>query len=422
MDYELINMGAYNLHLIKTDRFKTITVEIDFRRLVKKDEITKRALLKDILLNSTKRYPTERELIIESENLYDLKLISSSSRMGNYTNLSFKIRFLNEDYTEKNMNKKSIEFLMDIIFNPNIKNDEFNPDIVTKCKKRIAKSIKSLKDNKIKYTISKLLESVKDRPYSYNSYGYIEDLDIIDEKNIYNYYKSMINEDLIDIFVVGNINKDEIKEIIKNNFKANTFHKEKKDIVVEELELTKKINVLNEVDEVNQTQLTMLCTMHKITDYERKYVSKIYNEILGGSSSSILFDTVREKKSYAYYINSEQKSYDNILLIYSGIQPGNSEAVIKLVKKALSDMQKGKISKDAINNAKQNMINALKSSLDSPTGIINSYYAKVLVNSDDIKTRMKKINEVTLDDIINFANKINLHTIYLLEGAKNEEN
>lgn len=422
MDYELINMGAYNLHLIKTDRFKTITVEIDFRRLVKKDEITKRALLKDILLNSTKRYPTERELIIESENLYDLKLISSSSRMGNYTNLSFKIRFLNEDYTEKNMNKKSIEFLMDIIFNPNIKNDEFNPDIVTKCKKRIAKSIKSLKDNKIKYTISKLLESVKERPYSYNSYGYIEDLDIIDEKNIYNYYKSMINEDLIDIFVVGNINKDEIKEIIKNNFKANTFHKEKKDIVVEELELTKKINVFNEVDEVNQTQLTMLCTMHSITDYERKYVSKIYNEILGGSSSSILFDTVREKKSYAYYINSEQKSYDNILLIYSGIQPGNSEAVIKLVKKALSDMQKGKISKDAINNAKQNMINALKSSLDSPTGIINSYYAKVLVNSDDIKTRMKKINEVTLDDIINFANKINLHTIYLLEGAKNEEN
>ena len=55
MNYEVVNMGAYNLHLINTNKFKTITVEVDFRRVVKKDEITKRVLLKDILLNSTKR-------------------------------------------------------------------------------------------------------------------------------------------------------------------------------------------------------------------------------------------------------------------------------------------------------------------------------------------------------------------------------
>lgn len=422
MDYELIDMGAYNLHLIKTNRFKTITVEVDFRRLIKKDEITKRALLKDILLNSTKRYPTERDLIIESEDLYDLKLIASSSRIGNYTNISFKTRFLNEIYTEKGMNRKSIEFLMDILFNPNIQNDMFIPNIVTKCKKRIAKSIESLKDNKIKYTISKLLETAKDKPYSYNSYGYLDDLDNLDEKNMYKYYKSMINEDLIDIFVVGDINKDEIKDIIKNNFKANTFHKDKKDIIVKELETTKRIKTFKEVDKVNQSQLTILCSMHNITDYERKYVSKIYNEILGGSSSSMLFDTVREKNSYAYYINSEQKSYDNILLIYSGIEQGNSEEVTKLIKKTMIDIEKGKIDNTALDNAKQNMISALKSSLDSPTGIINSYYAKVLVNSDDIDTRIKKIKDVTYEDIINFANKIKIHTIYLLEGNKDEEN
>ena len=94
MNYELIDMGAYNLHIIKTKRFKTITVDINFRTEVKKEEITKRALLKEVLLNSNKNYKSERELIIESENLYDLKLVSSSSRMGNYTNISFKTRFL----------------------------------------------------------------------------------------------------------------------------------------------------------------------------------------------------------------------------------------------------------------------------------------------------------------------------------------
>ena len=416
MEYENINMGAYNLHLINTNRFKTITIEINFRRIVKKDEITKRVLLKDILLNSTKRYSSERELIIASENLYDLKLVASSSRIGNYTNMSFKTRFLNEIYTEEGMNKKSVEFLMDVLFNPNIDNGRFKKEVVDKCKKRLIKSIKSLKDSKVKYTLSKLLETVKDRPYSYNSYGYIEDLDNINEKNLYEYYKSVLNEDLIDIFVVGELDKINIKNIIKEKLCATTFHKTKKDIIVKELEVTKKINNYVENDKVNQSQLTILCSMNDISDYERKYVSRIYNEILGGSSSSLLFDVVREKNSYAYYINSDQKSYDNILLIYSGIEPGNSNEVIKLIKKVLSDMEKGKISDEQIDNAKETMISAINASLDNPSGIINTYFAKVLVNSDDVNTRIDKINNVKKEDIVKFASKVKLHTIYLLEG------
>ena len=48
------------------------------------------------------------------------------------------------------------------------------------------------------------------------------------------------------------------------------------------------IKTYKELDDVNQTQLTILCSLHNLTDYERKYVIRIYNEILGGSSSSLL--------------------------------------------------------------------------------------------------------------------------------------
>ena len=96
MDYEKINMGAYNLHLIKTQKFKTITIEINFREKLIKENITKRNLLKTILLETNKNFKTERELIKETENLYDLKLLSSNMRIGNYSNMSFEIRFLNE--------------------------------------------------------------------------------------------------------------------------------------------------------------------------------------------------------------------------------------------------------------------------------------------------------------------------------------
>ena len=40
MNYEQINMGSYHLHVINTKKFKTITIDVNFRRKVVKEEIT----------------------------------------------------------------------------------------------------------------------------------------------------------------------------------------------------------------------------------------------------------------------------------------------------------------------------------------------------------------------------------------------
>lgn len=422
MNYECINMGAYNLHLIMTKKFKTITVEVNFREKLKEDNITKRNLLKTILINTNKNYKTERELITETENLYDLKLLSSNMRLGNYSNLSFKIRFLNEKYTEEFMNRYSISFLMDIIFNPDIEDNKFKKNILNSCKKKIEKSIKSIKDNKLRYTLLQLLNTTNNKPYSYNSYGKLEELEKINEQNLYEYYKEMINNNFIDVFVVGDINPDDIKKIFKEEFKINTFKKIKKDILVDELKPRQRIVKKQEKDNANQTQLTILCSMNKLTDFERKYVALVYSELLGGSSNSLLFETVREKNSYAYYINANIKPYDNILMIYSGIEPGNSEPVLKLIKKTLQNISKGNFENSLLQNAKETIISSIKSSKDSPAGIINTYYAKELVNSKLFDERIENIKKITKEDIIHFSKKVNMHTVYILEGDKNEEN
>ena len=175
MNIESHNMGAYNLHFIKTNKFKTISVDVNFYREIKEDEITKRNLLKMILLDSNNDYKTERELIIESERLYDIKISSGISRIGKFSDLSFQTKFLNEKYTEEDMNKESIIFFLSLIFNPCVKEGRFVN--IDKQKNRLYQEINSLKDNKIKYSMLKLMEKIKDKPYSYNPYGKKEDLD-----------------------------------------------------------------------------------------------------------------------------------------------------------------------------------------------------------------------------------------------------
>ena len=44
--------------------------------------------------------------------------------------------------------------------------------------------------------------------------------------------------------------------------------------------------------------------LERLTDYERQYIMPLYNIILGGTPTSKLFKTVREKHSLCYAVNS----------------------------------------------------------------------------------------------------------------------
>ena len=418
MNFETINMGGYNLHLIKTNKFKTITIDVDFYRNIKKEEITERNLLKMVLLDSSNNYKTERDLIIESENLYDIKVSSSISRIGNFSNLSFQTKFLNEKYTEKDMNKESIIFFLDLIFNPYVKDNTFVS--IDNQKNRLRQDILSIKDNKIRYSILKLMEKMKDKPYSYNTFGYLEDIDNITGKSLYEYYKKVLKEDKIDIFVLGDFQSNDIKEIFKEYFKIDTFKKEDKKVLVKELVPRKRIVRYREYDTVKQSQLLLLASLNGLTDYERQYVIKWYNELLGGNSNSILFNTVREKNSYCYYINSSVKAYDNILIINSGVEAKNIDKSIKLIKKCLKDVSLGKFSLDDLDSCKNTIISAIKSNRDNPITAINTYFSKVLVGSDSDEERIEKFSKVTKEDIIKVSKKISLHTVLTLEPKEEE--
>ena len=66
---QIINkdLGSYNLHIIKTEQFKTMTMQVIFHTPIIKKDITKRNILSDILLQSTKEYTSHRDLTRKSE-------------------------------------------------------------------------------------------------------------------------------------------------------------------------------------------------------------------------------------------------------------------------------------------------------------------------------------------------------------------
>ena len=176
MKYKKIVKDNYNLHLINTDKFKTINVKINFKKEIKKEEITIRNFINDLLINTSKKYKTSRDIEIETQELYNLGISSTPYKSGNYHIVSFHESFLNECYTEKGMNKKSIEFMLELIFNPNICDNKFSTEMFEIVKNNIKDDLESVKDNPRIYSLIKLYEAISEGPLSFNSSGYLEDL------------------------------------------------------------------------------------------------------------------------------------------------------------------------------------------------------------------------------------------------------
>lgn len=419
MKYQKIKKDGYNLHIINTDKFKTVTVRVNFKRKILKEEITIRNLLNDILINNSKKYPTCRDIEIETENLYSLGVSSASYKSGNYHIMSFKETFLNETYTEAGMNEQSLKFLLELIFNPNIKDKKFDKEYFDLIKQTIKDDINSIKDNTTKYSVIKLYEAMDDGPLSYRSCGYTKDLDKITESSLYDYYKSVIKDDTIDIFIIGNINEKKL-DIIDQYIKRNNNPENNESHFIDVKSNNDKLELKEEITN-NQSKLSIGLTTSDLTDFELKYVLSIYSIILGGSPNSKLFSNVREKNSLCYYINSSVAILPKIITITAGINAKDYKKTIELIKIELDNFKNGKVTTKEIEEAKKIYINGCKEMYDSPDSIINNYLSYEYGNLDLVEKRLREIKKVTKKDIINVANKITLNKIFLLEGTINNE-
>ena len=419
MDYKKITNKKYNLHIINTDKFKTINVMVNFKRKIKKDEITIRNLLNDLLINTSKKYKTSRDIEIETEELYDLGVSSNPHKSGNYHIISFKETFLNEKYTEVGMNEKSIEFLLELIFNANINDNKFDKEYFEIIKRTVEDDIKSLKDNTKKYSLTRLYEEMDKGPLSYRTCGYLEDVDKITESNLYDYYKTVIENDKIDIFIIGNLS-DSYEQLF-NKYIPDTIRIEDNISHYLDLEVAEE-KVKKETIKTNQSKLSIGLKIKDITDFELKYVINLYSLILGGSSNSKLFKVVREENSLCSYISSSVSVISKIITIIAGINASDYDETIKLIKEEIDRLKNGNITEQDIEEAKKIYISGCKEVYDSPNLIINNYLSHEYADLDIVSDRIKKIEKVTKEDIIRLANKVVIDTIFLLEGIdENEE-
>ncbi len=417
MIYKKQQFGTFNLHTIKTDKFKLCHVEIYFRNNVNVNDITKRNALFDVLFENNNEFKSRRLLNLKLEELYNAGIYCSNSKVGNAFVTSCDIDFISPKYTEKGIVKDSIKLLFDMIFNPNVNNNEFDNKTVELVKKRIRDDINSIKESPAKQAIVGAKENLKDTPTAYTSLGSLDDIDAITPESLYEYYEKVLASDYIDIFVIGDLDMEEVTKYILQYAKFDVIKTHRVDLYTPDLSVKTKFRSAKFTSA--QSNIVMLLRLNDLSDYEKKYVANLYNMILGGGFNSKFMQIIREKNSLAYYINSSVLKADNILLIQSGISKENFKKVVSNIKKIMKDITKGDITEEELETVRTEYLSLLEEVNDNIDSILENYIATNLLNLDDFSVRKEKIKEVTVQDIINVSKKVHIDTIYLLEDGGN---
>ena len=419
MKEKIIDLKYGKLHLIKTKKFRSINFKVIMKDIINKEDITKRNFLTDYLIHSTKKYKTRKKLALKIQDLYSLFLSCYNTRIGNYYLTRFNLSILNPKYTESTMLDSSLSLFHDVIFDPNVTNNKMDKDIFKIIKHNLEQEIITSVEDPRLYANDKMLEYLGNDNYSYKVYGYLEDLELINEKNLYKYYQDFITKCDIDIYVIGDFNEKEMIALIKKYLNFSTIKKPKGELTIYHKKINTKPKEYIENSKFNQSKLVIGCKIDGLNEFERKYVINLYNMILGGGFNSKFMQQIREKNSLAYYINSSVNKADNLLVINSGISYENYDKVIKLIKKIMKSMDKD-VSKEELERSRMEYLSILEETYDNIDSIVENEIAKNLLNLDEYEQRIEEIKKVSIDDIKNINKKIHLDTIFFLKGENNE--
>lgn len=418
MKYKTYNCNSFNVHTIKTDKFKTSHVEVIFRDIANKDEMGAYSFLADMLSQSSKTYPRKKDLITRFEELYKIIVYATTLRVGNVLDFHVSLDFINPDYiNDKNYVEEVIKTLFDIIENPNVTNDEFDLKTFNIVKERLKREINSLKENPMKQSIKEAFKAMNaDTPTSYELLGNLESLEKITPSSLYKTYKNLRKNFKVDIFLIGNLEMDDTVSLIKKYFKNRYIIENKLDLMVDNKEI-KRLVVKSMASDNVQANLVMIFNLKKLTEIEKNITFNVFNYLYGsGGLTSKLYQSIREKNSLCYAISSMYLKYDKLLLVHISLEQANVKKATSLVKKELKNMQVGNFTEEELKDAINNMIVSLDMAQDNNVSIINNYVFHVFDNLPMPEERVEMFKNIKKEDVLNVAKKVKLNTVFTLEG------
>lgn len=410
--------NGIDLHVMQTSKFKSTAITAVIYSDLAEDTVTLNAILPEVLTRGTRRWPRTAELMQNLDSLYGTGLSAIVGKRGERHLLIFSVDVANDAYLSANEDLlgQGLAVLRDVMFDPVLEGGAFRKDYVEQEKLNLRRRIESIIDNKLGYAFKRCNEEMfRGEPYSLHRLGRVGDIPRIDPEGLRSWHAQAVLQFPLDIFVVGDVAREHVLELVGEVFGMERAPVPFKAHVEAEHRVPAQPRRIVEAMDVNQGNLVMGYSTG-ITCADPDYPALLMaNGIYGAYTHSKLFQNVREGESLAYSVYSGIDQNKGVMNVWAGIAPDAMDRAVEIIEAQLDDVGSGRISDDEIEKTRRAIARDIRMMGDSPSAQIDYAIVSRINGVQETPDELsRRIEAISLDDVVRVAGRIKLDTIYFL--------
>ncbi|MBS6366457.1 MAG: insulinase family protein [Clostridiales bacterium] len=414
-------LPGVRLHAVQTDQFKTACLSVSLLRPLCPEEASCNALLPSVLLRGTREYRDMAEISKFLDLCYGAGVGSLIRKKGEVQTLGFYADFLQDALAPDGtpVLRRMIAFLGQLLLHPVLEQGAFRREFVEGERLNLVNTIASRINDKRTYASKRLLETMfAHEAYGTDRLGDVERVEQITPQSLYEHYQKVLATSQIELFYMGQATADTVAELLREALQTLP----RQNLVQAETVLhpaPAAVRTLEEQMDITQGKLC-LGLRTPITLQDARYPALLLlNAVFGGGVSSKLFRNVREKRSICYYASSSVDAHKGVMMISSGIDPGDYETARDAILAELHACQAGQITEEELEMTRRYVLSSLRAGMDSPGRLDDYSLGQIVAHQDGtMEQLMDQVRQTTLEQVVAAAKTLQLDTIYFLKGME----
>jgi predicted Zn-dependent peptidase len=291
---------------------------------------------------------------------------------------------------------QAMDLITDIISNP-----RFEPEDLERERMVILEEMKMVED-----TPDELLGEVfnaayfPDQPLGRPIEGTKETVLTFDHPTILRYHMHEFSHGNLVVAAAGNIDHDYLVELVGRAFEGCGSRNGSKQI--EQLPKAAAPILIEQKHELEQAHLIIAAPWPSARD-ENRYAASLLASVLGGGTSSRLWQRIREERGLAYSVGAGGSTFSDVgvFTIYAGTSPNHMDEVVDLSMEEMRRVVNECIHEDELRIAKDQAISSILLSLESSSARASALARQEIIHGRRITPDeiIRQIDSVTPEEV-----------------------
>ena len=321
MDYEYIG----DLCLVKTGKFKTVEVFLNFSLPYDRKTYLCLRLLDYYMGDYSSKYPTKEAMYRARDEHYGASLSCSSKVRTNLIEVFIKYSFINPAFLKDLNSEDFLDFFRECFFNVSL-DERLLPEFKRNYKDRIGRYL----DKPANLAHNRVMEILGEKEERLKNYDVLrtDKLDEIGIDDVRDVYDRLLRDFALDITLIGDYD-----DILLDYFK--TLETGRRYYFINDPVAMDDIGDITEEKDISQSVLNVVYTTPNNRYNEDFYAYVLGVVLLGVAPTSLLFEEVREKFSLCYYISAHDYKNEGLVRISTAIDAKDRDKDIEEINRQI---------------------------------------------------------------------------------------